>query len=283
MARKKAPDTPAVETVALACDAYNEFYKYALYYDVAFNRDVSGEAQFIKDCFAKYAPEIENPVRILEPACGTGIWMEQLPKFGFYPVGYDLSPEMVQFTKERIAKAGLEGQADAVVGNMKDITFEEKSFDGAIVVISSLSYLNKEEDLVSHFTNTAAALKDGGLYICEIFTKPDDFEYERGPDDTWDEDGCGVHMTLTWETKDYDLDNMIRHIHFAMHVVDGDTVFDVDEIHNLRLWTEEDFIRMSSASGFKLVGIYDQQFQEVSMDQPITGELGALFHVLKKE
>jgi len=47
------------------------------------------------------------------------------------------------------------------------------------------------------------------------------------------------------------------------------------------LWLFDEFKRFAEDNGFKLVAIYDQNYEIVPENAPITGELGALFFVLK--
>jgi hypothetical protein len=55
------------------------------------------------------------------------------------------------------------------------------------------------------------------------------------------------------------------------------------EPHVLRLWYFEDFKRLSRAGGFALKAIYNQSYERVPLDSHITGELGNLYYILKKE
>jgi hypothetical protein len=55
------------------------------------------------------------------------------------------------------------------------------------------------------------------------------------------------------------------------------------EPHILRLWYLADFKRLSRAGGFVLKAIYNQSYERVPLDSPITGELGNHYFILKKE
>ncbi|MFX1380279.1 MAG: class I SAM-dependent DNA methyltransferase [Promethearchaeota archaeon] len=261
-------------------DSLHKFYNFPKYYDKAFSRDVKGDVIFFKACFQQYA-DIEVG-RVLEPACGPGMFIEILPKYGFYALGYDINPEMVKFAKERLKKSGISvTQANVVEGDMKNIKFDEK-FDAAFICINSLGYLRNEEDIITHFKLTAESLEQGGIYIVEISCKCDDISNEKKFDDTWYIKEENFDLELTWAINWYDLEKRIRHVDFRMVINDNGFKTEVEEAHELRLWIFDEFRQFSKRAGFEIVGIYNQNYEKIAENVSITGELGALFFILKK-
>lgn len=259
----------------------HNFYNFPKYYDMAFSRDVTSDIRFFQNCFKNFTNlEIH---RVLEPACGTGMFLEEFPKFGYYMVGYDLSPSMVDYSKERLKKAGLtEKNAKVLVGDMTDLIFEDK-FDAAIICINSLGYLTSNTDIYSHFRAMHNSLNAGGLYIVEISCMCDDIINEKKVDDIWYVRDDGIELELTWNISWYDVPNRIRHVDFRMKGRDHGRDFIIEEPHELRLWLFEEFKRFSEENGFKIIGIFNQKYEEIDDSCKINGELGALFFVLKKE
>ena len=259
----------------------HNFYNFPKYYDMAFSRDIASDIRFFQNCFKDFTDlQIK---RVLEPACGTGMFLEEFPKLGYYMVGYDLSPSMVDYSKERLKKAGLtENDAKVLVGDMKDFTFEDK-FDAAIICINSLGYLTSNSDITSHFRAMYNSLNAGGLYIVEISCMCDDIINEKKVDDIWYVKNDGIELELTWNISWYDVANRIRHVDFRMKGTNHGRDFLIEEPHELRLWLFEDFKTISEANGFKIVNIFNQKYEKIDDSCKIIGELGALFFILKKE
>ncbi|MFX0006280.1 MAG: class I SAM-dependent methyltransferase, partial [Candidatus Hermodarchaeota archaeon] len=247
--------------------------------DMAFTRDVKSDVNFFNKCFQQYTDlKVRN---ILEPACGPGMFLEILPQFNYFVLGYDLNPAMVEYSKERIRNCGITGdQADVIVGNMKDLQFNEK-FDAAIICINSLGYLRNNEEIISHFKAMGKSIKKGGIYVVEISCMCNDFNNEKKLDDTWYVNDENVELELTWAVNWYDINNRVRHVDFKMIVNENGRKLIVEEAHELRLWLFSEFKDFVKYGGFEIVGIYNQSYELIPESTPISGELGALFFVLK--
>ncbi|MFX1492855.1 MAG: class I SAM-dependent methyltransferase [Promethearchaeota archaeon] len=258
-----------------------KFYHFPKYYDIAFRRCMKTDIEFFQKCFQQYSDI--NVKRILEPACGPGMLLEELTRYGYYTFGYDLSEAMVFYSAERLKKAGLlPEKSNVMVGDMKNIEFDTK-FDGAIICINSLGYLTREEDIISHFKSMGNSLKKGGIYIIELSCKCDDLKNERKIDDIWYAKEGDIELKLSWVINRYDVEHRIRYVDFQMFVNDNNKKWVVEEAHELRLWLFDEFKNFVIIGGFKLLGIYNQKYELISENIPITGELGALFFILKKE
>ena len=258
----------------------HDFYNFPKYYDLAFTRNVISDIIFFQDCFKQYA-NVEVK-RVLEPACGPGMFLEEFPKFGYYILGYDLNPSMVEYSKERLRKAKLsEKEANVLVGNMKDFTVDDK-FDAAIICINSLGYLTSNSDIHSHFQAIYNSLNSGGIYIVEISCMCEDLKCEEKIDDVWLVKEDEIELELTWKISWYDIINRIRHVDFRMKGFDHERQILIEESHELHLWIFEEFKNFAENNGFEICGIYNQHYEKVTCDIKINGELGALFFVLKK-
>jgi SAM-dependent methyltransferase len=255
------------------------FYNLPKYYDMAFERDVDSDIKFFQKCFECYSDV--KVKRILEPACGTGMFLEHLPRYGYQAIGYDLSDAMVEYSKLRIQNVGLSSdKADALVGNMKNMIFSE-SFDAAFVCINSLGYLRNNADISSHFNTMAHNIRKGGIYIAEISCMCNDIVNEKRRDETWCVHDDKITLELTWNPSSYDIANRTRHVDFRMAINDNGRYMEITEAHELRLWFYDEFKKFASDQGFEIVAIYNQNYEKIPLDIPITGELGVLFYVLK--
>ncbi len=259
------------------------FYRVPLYYDMAFERDVSTEIDYYTRMFDEYCDT--KVKRVLEPACGTGLYLEYMSKAGYEILGYDLSPEMVRYSQDRIKRSDLDGNAKARVkvieGDMRTIKFDQK-FDAAINQINSLGYLVSDKDIIDHFKVTADALADGAIYIIEVTLKCDNFEHEHKPEETWTSEREGVFLETTWKPTRYDSQKKIRYVDFDLNVTDHGKKMKFHEVHELRLWTHDDIKRLASAGGFKLVKAYFGDFTPIPDETVITGEIEFPYFILKK-
>ena len=86
-----------------------------------------------------------------------------------------------------------------------------------------------------------------------------------------------------WKISWYDVPNRIRHVDFRMKGIDHGKEFIFQEPHELRLWFFDEFKDFAEINGFKIVGIFNQNYQKIDYSYKINGELGALFFILKKE
>lgn len=266
--------------LSLEQEELHKFYNSAKYYDLAFLRDVDRDINFFTKCFKRYCDR--EVKRIIEPACGPGLFLAHVPKFGYSILGYDLNPEMIKFSKDRLNSQKMTAQnADAVIGNMVDAKFDQK-FDAAFICINSLGYLRSDIDILSHFRHLNDSLNDGGIYIVEISFKCDDIKNEKKIDDTWYVKNEAIELEVTWAINCYDIERRIRHVDFKLRALDKGEIIDIEESHDLRLWIFDEFRELAKLSGFEIVGIFNQNYEEISMQGKITGELGALFVILKK-
>ena len=258
----------------------HKFYNSAKYYDLAFLRDADRDIQFFTKCFDQYCDH--EVKRILEPACGPGLFLANVPKFGYFIMGYDLNPAMIKFSKDRLKNLKMTAQnADAVIANMVDAKFNQ-NFDAAFICINSLGYLRNDNDILSHFKNLNDSLNEGGIYIVEISFKCDDIKNEKRIDDTWHAKNEDIDLEVTWAINWYDIEKRIRHVDFKLRAIEKGEVINIEESHDLRLWIFDEFKEFVKLSGFEIAGIFNQNYEEISMQNTITGELGALFIILKK-
>lgn len=74
------------------------WYDLPEYYDVSFSHEMQDELRFLKAVFA--GPGKEKPVRLLEPACGSGRLIVPLARAGFRCTGFDQNPEALNYLKK---------------------------------------------------------------------------------------------------------------------------------------------------------------------------------------
>lgn len=202
MSATKAPQERANKTAKKKLPApkntrYEEFdwYETPRYYDAIFDVDSDVEGAFLEAAFAKHAtPSPRKRRRVLEPACGSGRLMVEMAKRGWAAHGFDLEPNMVKFTKERLRDEGLTGTAS--VGNMADFKVRG-TFDLAHCFVSTFKYLLTEEDARGHLKSVATALRPGGIYALGFHLSW--YDYREKTNERWvaAKDGAQVACTIS--------------------------------------------------------------------------------------
>ena len=155
-----------------AAHAQRGQYSAPRYYEIAFDMNRKQEVDFLVHAFRTYA---RRPVSsVLDIACGTGPHLIRLAERGYRMSGLDLSPENIDFLRERAAGKGL--KVALHVGDMTRFRLPQP-VDAAICMQDSQGHLLTNEAILAHLRHTARAIKKGGLYVfdrymCSSWTDP---------------------------------------------------------------------------------------------------------------
>jgi len=147
-------------------------YSAPRYYEIAFDMNRKQEVDFLVHAFRTYA---RRPIRtVLDIACGTGPHLIRLAERGYRMSGLDLSPENIDFLRQRAAGKGFD--VGLHVGDMTEFRLP-RTVDAAICMQDSQGHLLTNEAILGHLRSTARAIKKGGLYVfdrymCSSWTDP---------------------------------------------------------------------------------------------------------------
>ncbi len=136
------------------------------HYDTAAEHyDTFNEAnsRIINETLAKILKE-HNVISVLDMTCGTGSQVFYLAKKGFEVVGSDINANMLKIAKEKAAKEQLDIQF--LQGDMGSLKVGK--FDAVITIFNAIGHLTKN-DFEKAIQNIGSNLKNGGLYIFDIF------------------------------------------------------------------------------------------------------------------
>ncbi len=105
-------------------------------------------------------PNIEGK-RVLDAGCGPGAYAEWLVEHGAEVVAFDVSPQMVQFARERVGERAeiLEADLDEPLDFLEDGFFD--------IVLSALA-LDYVQDLGNTFREFHRVLRQPGLLACSV-------------------------------------------------------------------------------------------------------------------
>jgi SAM-dependent methyltransferase len=257
-----------------------DLYRRPLLYDVAFTWEfLSIEIDRLQQCFATFAA---GPVRrLLEPACGTGRFLLRWPELGYRVTGYDRSPGMLAFARERLRTLGPGRVAGLVAADMRSAAFAPV-FDAAYNAVNSIGYLLADEDLRSHLAVTARSLRPGGVYVVQISCAHEEDE-EPEPPDEWTCERDGLRVSTVWRVVREDRRRRLSHQVCRMEVEREGEVTVFEEAHTVRLMLDRDFRRLVGETGLlRHAGIVDFEGNEIPLTTRVTGGFGNLYHVLRR-
>ena len=109
-------------------------------------------------------------MRVLDAACGPGVYSEWLIAHGAEVVGIDASPKMIELARQRLGETAALRHADL----SKPFTFlDSESFD---IVLSPLT-MEYIEDWHSTFREFYRVLKPGGYFVLSVSHPAFDYNY----------------------------------------------------------------------------------------------------------
>lgn len=196
-----------------------DWYETPRYYDAIFDVDTDVEARFLEDAYAAHSSPPERPrapLRVLEPACGSGRLMVEMARRGWRPHGFDLTPEMVSFARERLREEGLEGTVAR--GDMADFRTRGR-FDLAHCLVSTFKYLLTEDAARGHLRSVARALRPGGIYCLGFHLT--DYARTRGSRERWKVERDGALVDCTIEGWAADRRTRLEPVESRMRVLEG--------------------------------------------------------------
>lgn len=106
------------------------------------------ETRFIEGIMKRHGPKLDGPMRVLEPACGSGRLLESLAARGHVVQGFDLNRHQVAFAKGRLKAKGLKGRVWR--DRLQDFTVPKGArYDVAHCFVSTCKYADTEAGAVS--------------------------------------------------------------------------------------------------------------------------------------
>ena len=198
------------------------------------------------------------PRRVLDPACGPGLWLSHFQKGGAEVAGCDLEARAIALASDRLPKRG----AKVLVGDMRRPPDElGADFDCAINLDNSIGHLADYMDVAEHLASIRRRLSPRGIYILGLALREDGDEiesgvvYERGPVDVAG-GGFAALRTESLGLQPTTRCERIRQIAITANVPDTPAV--IAEQYDLLTFTFA-MLRdvMAAAGGFDVLGCHD--------------------------
>jgi SAM-dependent methyltransferase len=140
------------------------------------------EADFVEDVC-----DLRAGARLLDLACGNGRITNELAERGYRTVGLDLTWGLLAIARDDTPREGT--YPEYVQGDMRDLPYDDGTFDAAVSVHTSVGYFDKAGNERT-FEELARVLRPGGYVLI----------------DTIDRDGIvsDFRQTPVWEVDDGD-------------------------------------------------------------------------------
>lgn len=247
---------------------FNEIYRRAGYYDIAFQRNISREIEFI---FALHRRRTGRELRsLLEIACGPGYHARAFAKRGVATHAFDLRPEMIDFARDLAAADRVEVAWAAE--DMRAFTLKAP-VDVAVTTYDSLDCLLTNEELVDHFRAVGRNLNPGGFYLAEMTHPRDCSPYNYG---TFQYSGerDGTRVTIDWAVNGAVIDPFaqVAEVETVMRVVENGTEQVFRDRAKERFAGAQEYRALAQLSGsLRLAATYG----DFDLDQPFDNSAGA--------
>lgn len=202
-----------------------------------------------------------KPQTILDLACGEGTFAVAMAKKGFRVTGVDLSPQMLQFARERAEQENV--HVEFLLQDMRSLSFEDR-FDLATCWFDSLNYLLELEDLAKTFAGVHLALKKAGLFIFDMNTI-------YGLAVSWPRYPCYVQQDtpelFEIHHPSYDFNKNIATMRIMGFVKEGDGWTRMDEEHKERGYTLQEIKQCLQEAGLQELACWGS-LQDMSEPRP---------------
>jgi SAM-dependent methyltransferase len=199
-----------------------------------------------------------RPRRVLDPACGPGLWLNHFQRQGAEVAGCDLEPQAIALSEQRLSKRG----SRVLVGDMRRPPDElGADFDCAINLDNSIGHLADYMDVAEHLASMRHRLTPRGIYVVGLAIREpgDEIEpgivYERGPVDI-EGGGFAALRTESLGLQPVSRCERIRQIAITANVPETPAV--IAEQYDLLTFTFE-MLRdvMQAAGGFEVLACFD--------------------------
>ncbi|MDD3766320.1 MAG: class I SAM-dependent methyltransferase [Eubacteriales bacterium] len=222
----------------------SSYTDFAYLYDRLIDQDYEKWADYLEECFEKYAGGITH---VLDLACGTGNITTLLAKRGYDMIGIDSSTDMLS-----VAASKSEGLPIQYV--CQDMSAFELygNVDAVICTLDCINYLTKNRDVLKTFRLVEKYLYPNGLFIFDINSQ---YKIENIL-------GNQCYITdlddvfYTWENF-YNEESRICSYNLTFFVKNGEKYNRVDEYQEQKAYLQDEIEDLIKKAGLSLLGCFD--------------------------
>lgn len=225
-------------------DSYSQF---ALVYDRLMNDvDYKGRTAYLLKLFKAFG---KAPTLLLDLACGTGGFSNEMALHAIEVIGVDMSEEMLAAAREN--SAALNTDVLFLCQKAEELDLYG-TVDGAICCMDSLNHITSIKNLKKAIERVSLFLEQDSLFIFDVNTP-----YKHAnilADNTFVIEQEDVYCV--WQNE-YDEKTLTTDISLDFFVNEGnDTYSRYSEYFSERAYTDEQLTEILTACGFEVVAVY---------------------------
>lgn len=283
--------------MSISAPLRSNWYDLPRYYDLSVADETAGEVAFVAGAAQKFLDQMpaKQPLRVVEPACGTGRLTEALIDHGFQVTAFDLNPTMVEFTKERLNKNGMKSGAgddnprlksrrvrssNVFQADMARFTIPQPA-DIGVCLLDSFRHLLTEDNARAHLQCMARAVRPGGIYLLGLHLLPPDADLDCT--ERWTNQSGSTHVTTTLRVTESSRRTRLEQIRISLLVREGKRIARYRDEFPLRLYTAAQLKSLiASVPRWSIEAVYDYWYE---LDAPLklTNDLSDTVLVLRRK
>jgi SAM-dependent methyltransferase len=214
-------------------------------------QNVENEIEFLQTTFKSLTGRTAYLFR--EDFCGTASascqWVRQ--GIDYQAIGVDIEPSVLDWGRQnRVSKLNIEDQARVSLIESDVMTVETPKVDLLAAFNFSYFIFNTRDSLRAYFERARAALKDDGVFFCDMFGGPESQEVTK------EKTKHKKHgFSYIWDQAEFHpVSNYIRcHIHFKFK--DGSKIKKAFT-YEWRLWSAPELRELLLEAGFSKATVY---------------------------
>ena len=223
---------------------YNSF---AEFYDLLMSDvDYKGRANYLLKLFKKHA---KVPTLLLDLACGTGAFSNEMARKGIEVIGVDASEEMLGIARENSAELATDVLFLCQKAEELDLY---GTVDGVICCLDSINHITETKKLKAAFGRVSLFMEQGSLFIFDVNTP-----YKHSDilaDNTFVIEQEDVYCV--WQNE-YNSKKGITEISLDFFEKQGESYKRYSDNFNERAYSFSQLESMLLESGFEVCAIYE--------------------------
>lgn len=191
-----------------------------------------------------------KPDKVADLGCGTGTLLRLLLEYGVEAYGVDLSPGMIEATREKLQRSHPGGNVHLLCQDIQKLSLPEQ-MDSVLSYCDTINYIVVPEGVQQVFRQVYQCLKPGGLFIFDVHT-PYKVEQFFGNETFTDTD---PEVSYIWDCHYQEETREVAHKLTFFVQEQGEWYRRYEEIHHQRAYLLEDLTRWLGEAGFRLLSL----------------------------
>jgi len=219
--------------------------------------DYKKRTSYLLKLFKKHG---KTPTLLLDLACGTGGFSNEMASRGIEVIGADMSEEMLSVAREKSAEQGLDVLYLCQKAEELDLY---GTVDGAVCCMDSINHIVNLKNLEKAFCKVSLFLEEGSLFIFDVNTVYKHNTVLANNTFVIEQD----NVFCVWQNE-FDEKNLTTDISLDFFVEDkeSETYERFCEDFSERAYTDEELISLLEKCGFSLEAVYGDLTEEAPTD-----------------